>query len=322
MRASASPPTSRHDLLGELRDVERRAAELEPGSGEFDPALLARVAQELGELLERAIERMDGLRHLEEAPPPGAPGPGSDAIDDGCPSASMRVGDLCFAGAFELERALQKLTSAHGSDELLVAVETARRKVRRGVRAILAAAHETSPTELPSAYPRADIESALAVRRLYRDFRKSLRRPVDESRDAVLVALRYAAGALAALVSSPQYAHARASDRALLRGLQQRILDWARRTQDIGAGLELLEDVHTCADLLRDINRRQELRAHDGALRSRLQNGLSAAPSAFFVHLAALVGLDDALDDVIDRASTEPHAAVLPEALRRLSELS
>jgi hypothetical protein len=271
---------------------------------------------------------MDGLRHLEEASPPAAPGPGSDAIDDGCPSASIRVGDLCFAGAFELERALQKLTSAHRTDELLVAAETARRKVRRGVRAVLAAARETSPTELrappsaSSAYPRADIESALAVRRLYRDFRKSLRRPVDASRDAVLVALRYAAGALAALVSAPQYAHARASDRVLLRRLQQRILDWARQTQDVGAGLELLEDVHTCADLLREINRRQELRTHDGALRSRLQNGLSEDPPAFFVHLAALVGLDDALDDLIERARTEPHAAVLPEALRRLSELS
>ena len=92
--------------------------------------------------------------------------------------------------------------------------------------------------------------------------------------------------------------------------------------QDGGAGLELLEDVHTCAGLLRDINRRQELRAHDAELRSRLQNGLSADPSAFFVHLAALVGLDDALDDLIDGARTEPRAAVLPGALQHLSELS
>jgi hypothetical protein len=75
----------------------------------------------------------------------------------------------------------------------------------------------------------------------------------------------------------------------------------------------LLEDVRTCGDLMRGINRRQELRAHDRALLDRVGAGPHAqlAIERWLDALDPLFGLDDALDDLLARAST----AIAPAAL-------
>ncbi|HEY3493668.1 MAG TPA: hypothetical protein VGK73_03235, partial [Polyangiaceae bacterium] len=151
---------------------------------------------------------------------------------------------------------------------------------------------------------------------------RSLRSPADESREGVLAALRYAAGALAALVSEPAYAHVRASDRAPLRRLRERLLVWARHDGSASVGLELLEDVTTTADLLRGINRRQELRAHDLAALRELSQGPREAPSAWLSQLDGLFGLDDALDDLIERLKRDFEPGAVSGALARLAELS
>lgn len=59
----------------------------------------------------------------------------------------------------------------------------------------------------------------------------------------------------------------------------------------------------TCVDLLRDINRRQELRTHDEQLIRGLLHPDSHAEPDWLPRLERLTGLDDALDAVIVRAS-------------------
>jgi hypothetical protein len=167
------------------------------------------------------------------------------------------------------------------------------------------------------------VDSALAVRRLYANFRRRLRRADEETPEGVLSALRYAAGALAILVSSDEYDDVRASDRALLRHLRERILTWGKRQQSLEVGLHLLDDLWTSADLLRDINHRQELRAHDHALIEELLAEPPWDAAAWFERLTGLVGLDDGLDALLGQAqANEPLAPLVPSVLERLRALA
>jgi len=114
----------------------------------------------------------------------------------------------------------------------------------------------------------------------------------------------------------------RASDRALLLGLRDRIFAWSRAGRPPSAGLDLLSDVGATADLLRDINRRQELRASDAELIGALLAGLDKEPHVWLLRLRALVGLDDDLDALIEQgASTEDPRAHVLLTLERLATL-
>jgi hypothetical protein len=167
-----------------------------------------------------------------------------------------------------------------------------------------------------------ELQSSLAVRRLYAEFRQNLRRAADESGEGVLTALRYAAGSLAALTASPHYHAVRASDAALLRSQRERLLEWSRAGKPRAAGLQLLEDIWTCASLLRDINRRQELRAHDTKVIGELLRGQSLDRADWLIGLARLAGLDDSLDSLTARFRASPDVEVLDDILAQLSVLA
>lgn len=318
---------ARLDVLQALRTLTGEVASLDLRSGDDDAATAAANAAQLRDVVVRALALFAELQDLEPAPPEDEP----DAwtVSDAAP----RIGDVCFAGGLELRRVARELTAAQNLDELVTAAETARRKLRRAVRAVLEVARARHGHDLLSGvtgpHPVADLGAALAVRRLYAEFRRGLRRPTDDSAEAVLVAVRYAGGALAALVASPDYADVRASDRAILRRLRERALRWARGSREVQAGLHLLEDVWTCGDLLRGINLRQELRAHDAAALAALRApGAAAQLPAWLAHLYALDGLDDGLDALIARTRALAAldaglpAALVDEILVRLAQVA
>jgi hypothetical protein len=224
--------------------------------------------------------------------------------------STPRLGDVCFAAAFELKRALSELKTAASTEERVMAVEAGHRKLRRAARAVLGT--QTSDT---SAAADADAErhlaSGLAVRRVYADFRRALRRPEGESPEQVLSAMRYAASALGAIVAAPEYFVLRAADRAIVRRLHARVLAWGRHDRAVDIGLQVLDDVWTAADLLRGINRRQEVQAHDRALIAELLAGAVPDGGGFIAALEALYGLDDALDQLLlgVNGETDPETA-------------
>lgn len=318
-------------LFCDLREIERRAAHLDLVAAEHEPSAIESVARELRGVLESAIDLLRSLQTLDERRADARSDAAEPRLDEWLEErtavlAPPRIADLCFAGAFELRRVLRELVAAAEPDDLLEAVETARRKLRRAVRAVLSTSRHPLNTDPPApggGQHRSDLQSALAVRRLYATFRRALRRPTEATPEAVLDALRYAAGALAALVSAPEYTEVRASDRALLRRLRERTLAWARRGRPVDAGLQLLDDIWTVADLLRGISGRQELRAHDPGLLQALATGPSGDIPAWFTRLDALVGLDDALDHAIQegKVNADPTLAVA-EILVRLRHLA
>jgi hypothetical protein len=205
-----------------------------------------------------------------------------------------------------------------------VAAEAARRKLHRALYAALATGGEPAGSEHVAATLlrrrfATELESALVVRRMFADFRRALRRAENKSSEAVLMALRYAAGALATMTTSAHHGTIRLPDRILLSQQRERLLDWSRAGRPVASGLQLLEDIWTCADLLRDINRRQELRTHDQELIRELLHPASHGQANWSARLARLTGLDDDLDALIVRAGEAQSPDVMMDVLLRLS---
>lgn len=307
--------------LGAL-DVQRRAA---------DESALLTVTEDVTQLLRTVLQTLSELeKSVERADP--------DDFSDDEPQTWVgfrppvqtqpsRLEDVCFVAGFELSRALRGLEAATDTETRGIAAETAMRKLQRVLRAVTASGERSGGSSIvSSADPLrrrldAELESSLAVRRLYVSFRRSLRRPEDESREAVLTALRYAAGGLATIAASPHYQAVRMSDRALLRRQRDRLLDWAHAGKPTMAGVQLLEDIFTCADLLRDINRRQELRAHDVTLIRELVGDTTRPREDWLTRLDRLAGLDDGLDALTAQLRSSPDMGPVIDIIVRLSLL-
>lgn len=331
-RSHAPTRTSRAQLDA-LRALGADVTEAFDGADSADYVLSTRTT--LGRVIELFVE----IQRLDEsAVDLGASNDGlddfgdvfGDVFGDTGPIVAdtrPRAADLCFGGAMELGGVVRQLDEARSHDEALVACEAGRRKARRAIRAVLEAAAELEGGPVPRdtdaevARLEAEVENAIVVRKLYARFRRSLRRPVDESPDAVLSCLRYAAGALAMLLTATESSNLRVSDRSMLRGLRDRVFAWARSEKDPRAGLDLLEDVFTSADLLRGINQRQELRAHDRALVSELARVVSYASGAAPLEaFARIEGMDDEVDALLERGKREGFGLV-QDALRARLDL-
>lgn len=325
LRAITEPPVlrPRAELLTSLRALARDTAQLDPRLQEDDHCGLRRLVEGLRRHLIRASALLGELQQIDDV---GHEPQWTDEIDDGesfdeadfgavMVLSPPRLANVCFAGALELTRVLREVDSAHEIADMLAAAETARRKLLRAARAVLDAADDVVEDEPAWRHEGSDLRAALVVRRLYSGFRRSLRRAAGDDAEAVLNAIRYAAGALATLVTSPAYAEARLSDRALLRRLHGRTLEWAREDRGVTSGRQLLDDVWTTADLLRGINQRQELQAHDVAASKVAVQGLGDAPDVWRAAVEALIGLDDELDVLIECALQLPDPRHVAEAI-------
>lgn len=227
-------------------------------------------------------------------------------IDEVCAHTPgwQEVGDVCFVSAVQLRGVRRRLADHQGYEDLLVACESGLRHVRRMLWALRDAANVASgQSRVPTAAIFADeIAAALTVRRLFNQFRRSLRPCAGDDRPAVSQALQYAAGALATLIGAHEFPIVRASDRLLLLRLQARVIGWARDGGSVDDGVRLLQDVATAAELLRDVNQRQELRAYDEQLAAKLAATVPATAAdlaRYLVELGQLDGHDDELDRLI-----------------------
>jgi len=320
--AAAESVNALCSLAAELMSFDRALSQA-------DEAQLLALAPPLAGAVKRAIALLRTLEHVTRSPQVDTEF--ELALEQPTWVSKRRseppapsLSDVCFVGILELGRLSDELLRAESPDDFQVAAETALRKLRRTTHAVLDAARVGGLPEPPSGQRLRqgafDLEGTLAVRRLYANLRRDLQRPELESQ-TVLMRLRYAAGAMATLVSSVEYATARASDRALLRGLHERILLWAHGRQAEDDGLQLLKDVVTSADLLRGINRRQELRSHDCALIRQLLVEPVVPAAAWLARLAPLYGLDDELDVLVEQTQRAPNAAGIAVVRARLLEL-
>ncbi len=270
---------------------------------------LDRATIEARTMLHRGIDVLAELQDLEPEIEPS-----DEAFDDMFGDAPLqaeheaKVSDLCFAGLIELRTALRGLAEATKPADRVIAIEMAGRRLRSALRAVLtlAAVGGARPSELPT---NEDLESALASRRAYATFRKRLRRAEYDTQESVLRAVQYAAGALASLASSSDYAKLLESDRAALRGLKDRAFEWARGAREVAAGLALLEDIHTSAELLGRLGERPDLRIHDAAIFTKIETAKSEGERLALID--TLEGRDEELDALFIRIRSGEATEIL-----------
>lgn len=191
------------------------------------------------------------------------------------------------------------------------------RRVRKGLGAIDLAIARFSGTEAQLDFSR-ELDDALRARESYAKFRERLLASGESVRD-LRGRMRAAGTQIAVLVGSAAYPLLRVRDRLQLREIQDRILSWLRtEDHDPTAGERVWQDLVSFVEMLRQINRRQELVEHDAgrvvALLPEVERcareGRLLGPSEV-AGLASLRGADDALDDLISAEAAAPPARAL-----------
>ncbi len=208
------------------------------------PEHAARLARDVTDPLRAALaETLDRVGAIEQACDVGDPGTGDwgdhlehtgthelpDVASTLASELWQQVGNLAFAARSELRRAERRLVApGDDHDARVTACESARRKLRRAVHALLGAIGAALGRDFALGGLDVEVETAVSVRRLFAKFRRSLP-PCDPAEPAqVRRALRFAAVSLAVMVGDPDFSELRAPDRQLLLQLQARILGWAR----------------------------------------------------------------------------------------------
>lgn len=160
----------------------------------------------------------------------------------------------------------------------------------------------------PSSATEKDLRRAIAVRSACAKFRRRVIQGGEPSPESLYRRIREVGIHIAVLVGWPAYSLMQVGDRLLLQGLQERVIGWLRDgAGDVESGLQIWRDVTASVDVLM-WNRRQELAQYDGGLLKQLRKAIveGAPPGAAEITrlFDALRGLDDELDELMDREST------------------
>lgn len=220
---------------------------------------------------------------------------------------------LCFAARLDLRRSTRELEAAPIA-ERIERFERTRRRVLEALRAIAEACADPNASQLGHAEREVELEVAVRVRAMYGRMILGMRRSTPDDPDSVLGALRYVASALALAAGTPEFHLARASDRAVLRALRERVLAWARGDRVPRDGERLLDDVWAAVSLMRGISRRPELVAHDRALLAALA-GVPAPDANWHADAQRLLGRDHEIDRLLVQPATPESLANLKTKL-------
>lgn len=307
-------------LLNEARAVELERFDDEPGA-----TILELVVPGFKELLGRGRLL---LGEIEVA----CSGEQASAIW-AVPDRTEELETLCFFVGGEWRRALEGLElldESTSSWSCLVQVERARDRVIRGVtaveREVAAAAGSSSRTDHVDL-----LVDALAARRSLTLFRREIHHAprVGSHPEGLERQLRHAHGALERLMGREEFGLLRAADRHLARELHRRVerwLDEGSESEESGGGEGLWQDVVNFAELLWDVNRRDELVEEDLAVIGEAEEELGRAaprkllPASVADRLRALFGRDDELDDLLEATAESDQVLERLRAVRESLE--
>lgn len=229
-----------------------------------------------------------------------------------------RLEQVTYLARMEIERVLLRLSSGGvvAPDFWVHQGCSLYRKVWRGLCVVEEAVARAlgAKSELEHAGSRA---TSLRVRRIYAWFRRSIHTDTEVRKDNVVRSLRTVGTRIATLIGKDEYGELRPDDRVLFLRLQRRILVWlASERPTFEEGRRIWEDCRAMADILRQVNLRADLIAHDAALARALSRELEAravtgpVAAELFDRLLPLEGLDDELDTYLASRQPPPRAIV------------
>jgi hypothetical protein len=292
---------------------------------------LARAIEEAVALLETAQQR------YESNPAAGDPVPELESLDDigrliSTEVAGQEIADLIFLARADLRGALQDLVAAIDREDFLrvaSSCDAGMRTLKRTLISVESALYDFEGLEPPMRV-WSDLEVSLSTRRLYADLRREVLRGPLPGDGEVADRLATIHDHLDHLREVDLYPLLRFDDRVTMRELRRRISAWiVADPHDLVAGHRLWQDLTGFAELVEEVNHRQELRQHDRALLRRAYNQLfgraaqlRSVSADLLAQLDALYGLDDDLDALL--RSREPVELprwrdVMARLLRRVS---
>lgn len=305
-----------HERLGELavqatrfdaRSFEARERDVRATAIERCTEL-ATQTRELFEAVLRACSTVQSASEAE-AVPSGDVQPGA-VVEQ--PSRGEMLETVTVLARMDIERVLERALGAAqpGADNLVFVGSSLLRKTCRGLSAV-----DRELAALLLSEPRFPVQSsaasALRVRKAYAWFRRGVDFHNEPNPTEIVKVIRGLGTRIATLVGKAEYAELRPDDRILFARLQQRVLQWlGQPTPTYEEGRRLWDDYRAMVDMLRQVNLRAELIAHDAKLASELLSELvtlndAQRPGArFFERLAALEGLDEELDRQLAERST------------------
>lgn len=328
-----------YDLLDQVRGLRtdaEQAMRILSGEG-ADMSVSAALAPQAVRLLEHACELLRSVEEhyqlSDEVAEARARGDHDGRLTDiaamiSSAVATQELGDLAFLTGAQLEGCRARLVSVIAEEDRIQTAtqcEIGLRRMRRGLIAVDLAICNFEGLE-PPGRRQAELEEALKVRRLYWEMRRIVL-VGGEPHDAELrTRLRSFVAVVEAMRPREVFSLVRIEDRITMIGLCNRISSWLDLgdQQAVIDGRRLWHDVTAFAELLTEINNRQELREHDlemvesawRTLASRHADG-EPAPREVTEPLVGLLGLDDSLDRLIlDRTSST--AGQWKPALHRL----
>ncbi len=306
-----------------------------------DDAAVARgalFAPRLAQHIEHALELMREAReHYSGGTVADEQVTGVDTLDDigrliSSEIAGQEVVDLLFLVGADLRGARQDLVAAIDQEDFLrvaSSCDAGLRTLKRTLICVESAIHDFEGLA-PPIRQWSDLEASLRTRRLYAELRREVL-GVSLPDDATLPdRLASVHDRLDHLREQDAYPLLRFDDRVTMRELRRRISAWiVAETPDLVTGGHLWQDLMGFAELLKQINHRQELRQHDRTLLRRAYHqlfGRAAHPPAvsedLLCQLEALYGLDDELDLLLARREHDElprWRELLTRLLHRLS---
>ncbi len=287
-----------HDKAGLVRVAAYEDAAWERVACELLPEVRASVSAGLSVL-------SDLLIHFEilEGPAPAAPARSGELFRrrSGDGDLRDRLLDVAHLGFGELRARRTALeSSAQTGDAWQVVMSSG--SCLGTLRKVLAAV-EGPLAELGGLAARLqslpELATSLAVRRAYSRFRAAIRSL--QERATIQGRLYGAATHIAVLTGLDVYEHCRLGDRAQLRSLQNRLMEWQCVPQDEDAGRRLWTDILGFSELIGEVRRRQELVEHDSKVLAEgvriLAEPDGLSPERLHPVAESLLGWNDELDE-------------------------
>lgn len=335
--AEVSQSSKPRDLADALADVVRRAEEVdmrgfeerprEALHDELLPAVRSVTSEGLG-TLERVLRAYEDLVEGD----PEDDGPDNFYVeidrvlhDDG---RGSHVADLAFMAHLELTDRAAVLAKAEPSWDrwrLLGECDSCLRRLRKAASAVERAIALEAGME-PRLEYLTETSLGRVIRAYYARFRREVAGDGPPEDPRVHGRLLSAAASIAKLIGRDFYGDLRVSDRAGLRGLQERLRRWLQGEDgfDPRGGRRIWQDLNSFASLLAQVNRRTELVEHDRQVVATTLRELeedddppAELPRQLLVYLGRLRGLSDRLDELLTEPVTRERGPWLRE-LRRL----
>lgn len=271
-------------------------------------------------LMEETLELTRELGDLYDAESHEAPLEDAGAEDDflreigaaiSSELATREVSNLAFVVRAQMMETYEALVSALANRYAWVVASHADAGLRRVSRGLITL--ESAMREYEGLAPAErrwhDLKDSLETRRLYGQFRRAILRSEQNAGEDLTTRLRGAANRIAILRDLKIYPFLRIYDRLSIRRLQKRILGWLERPEEPPKdeeGRQLWSDLVSFAELLVQVNNREDLREHDRKTVSRLHRVLFEARQtpqrilpSHLADLELLLGRDEDLDRII-----------------------